>query len=58
MVFLSLRAPYPEESLEEYAAYFQTLPHKSLDFPPIALVMSAAQMNLQEVMQVETPSEQ
>lgn len=54
MIFLSLRAPNPNETLEEYANYFQTLPHKSMAFPPVALVMCATQMNLQEVMQVQT----
>lgn len=52
MIFLSLRAPYPHEPLETYANYFQTLPHKSADFPPVALVMRASQTNLQEVMQI------
>lgn len=52
MIFLSLRAPTANESLEEYAKYFQSLPHKSLDFPPVALVMSASQINLQEVVQI------
>jgi hypothetical protein len=52
MIFLSLRAPLPNESLEEYANYFTTLPHKSNAFPPVALVMCATAMNLQEVVQV------
>ncbi len=52
MIFLSLRAPYAHETLEEYATYFQTLPHKRAAFPPVALVMSGTQMNLQEVMQI------
>lgn len=54
MVFLSLRAPHGNESLEEYISYFATLPHKSATFPPVALVMCANQINLQEVMQVQT----
>lgn len=54
MVFLSLRVPKVEESLEEYATYFQTLPHKSQTFPSVALVMSAPQTNLQEVMHVQS----
>jgi amino acid transporter len=54
MIFLSMRAPKIDESLEEYAHYFQTLPHKSQDFPPVALVMSAPQTNLQEVMQINS----
>jgi solute carrier family 12 (potassium/chloride transporter), member 4/6 len=52
MLFIGMRAPHAEESLETYAQYFQTLPHKSQDFPPVALIMSAKQMNLQEVVQV------
>lgn len=54
MVFLSMRAPKIDETLEDYAHYFQTLPHKSQDFPPVALVMSASQTNLQEVMQIDS----
>ena len=52
MIFLSMRAPMVGENLEEYARYFQTLPYKSQAFPPVALVMSAEQTNLQEVMQI------
>jgi solute carrier family 12 (potassium/chloride transporter), member 4/6 len=52
MIFLSMRALEADESLEEYANYFQTLPHKSSAFPSVALVMSANQTNLQEVMQI------
>lgn len=52
MVFLSLRAPHPQETTEEYAQYFHSLPHKSIDFPPVALVMCANQINLQEVVQI------
>jgi amino acid transporter len=54
MIFLSLRAPHPNETLEEYASYFKTLPHKSAAFPPVALVTCADQINLQEVVQIQT----
>ncbi len=52
MIFLSLRPPQPNETIEEYANYFQTLPHKSAAFPPVALVLCANQINLQEVVQI------
>lgn len=58
MIFLSVRAPKGDESLEEYAGCFQTLPHKSQAFPPVALVMSAEQINLQEVMQIRSSSQE
>jgi solute carrier family 12 (potassium/chloride transporter), member 4/6 len=53
MIFLSLRAPQANETLDEYASYFRTLPHKSAAFPPVALVMCAEQMNLQEIVQIQ-----
>jgi solute carrier family 12 (potassium/chloride transporter), member 4/6 len=53
MIFLSMRPSEANESLEDYESYFQTLPHKSQEFPPVALVMSAQQTNLQEVMQIQ-----
>ncbi len=53
MVFLGMRPPFEGELLEEYAAYFQSLPQKSAEFPPVALVMSAEQTNLQEVLQLD-----
>ncbi len=52
MIFLSLRPPKTEESLEDYAVYFKNLPIKSAAFPPVALVMCASQTNLQEVVQI------
>lgn len=54
MIFLSLRAPNENEKIEEYASYFRTLPHKSADFPLVALVMCAPQINLQEVVQIQS----
>ena len=49
---------FPNETLEKYAAYFQTLRHKSMAFPPVALVISAPDMNLQEIMQIQAPLEE
>lgn len=54
MIFLSMRPHREVESPEEYARYFQTLPHKSQSFPSVALVMSAFQTNLQEVMSMSS----
>lgn len=56
MLFLGMRPPASQESLDDYATYFQSLPHKSVDFPPVALVLSSKQTNLQEVLQVEINS--
>lgn len=40
IVFLSLRAP--GDSMECYSAYLKSMPHSTSDFPPTALVLSAA----------------
>jgi len=40
LVLLGLRAP--EESMENYTSYLQSMPHSTSDFPPTALVLSAA----------------
>lgn len=53
MIFLSLRPPHVDETLEDYEKHFRTLPHKSAAFPPVALVMCAKQTNLQEVVQIQ-----
>jgi solute carrier family 12 (potassium/chloride transporter), member 4/6 len=50
MVFLSLRAPGAEESMESYANYLQSMPHSSLDFPPNALILSAQNMPLDHIL--------
>lgn len=52
MIFLSMRPQLEGESLEEYARYFQRLPHKGPSFPSVALVMSANQTNLHEVLEI------
>jgi hypothetical protein len=57
MVFLGAQPPKPEEPLEEYAHYFRKLPHKSAQFPPVALVMCAEHTDLQEVLHIHTPTE-
>lgn len=41
LIFLSLRPPKFDESLEDYTAYLQMMPHSSTDFPPTALVLSS-----------------
>ncbi|KIC72211.1 amino acid permease [Candidatus Protochlamydia amoebophila] len=53
MVFMGMRAPAEGETLEEYGAYFQALPQKATDFPPVALVLSAEQTNLEEVLKLQ-----
>jgi hypothetical protein len=53
MVFMGMRPPAEGESLEDYSLYFQTLPQKTIDFPPVALLMSAKQTNLEEVLKLE-----
>ena len=40
LVFLSLIAP--GDSMENYATYLQSMPHSTSEFPPTALVLSAA----------------
>jgi hypothetical protein len=54
MIFMSLRPMRSGEGLEEYARYFSSLPHKSSAFPPVALVMCSTEMNLQEVMNIQS----
>lgn len=58
MIFLSLRSPLLNESMQDYAEYFRTLPHKSAAFPPVALVMCSTQTNLQEVLQIQPTFEE
>lgn len=55
MLFLSIRPQAEEESSEEYARYFQTLPHKSSSFPAVVLVMSSSHCQLHDVMEISSP---
>lgn len=50
MVFLSLRAPHVDESLDAYANYLQGMPHSMPEFPPNALVLSAPNMQFDRVL--------
>jgi len=52
MIFLSLRPPVEGEPIEKYASYFQSLPHKSAEFPTVALVMCGRQTNLEGFVQI------
>ncbi|GAB4191830.1 MAG: Na-K-Cl cotransporter [Simkaniaceae bacterium] len=40
LVFLGLRPPKPDESVEDYAAYYEQLLKITQDYPPIAFVLS------------------
>ncbi|MGA1869581.1 MAG: amino acid permease [bacterium] len=45
LVLLGMKAPYPDESPEAYAAYYENLIKSTKKFPPLAFVLAAEEIN-------------
>lgn len=51
IVFLGMRPPLPDESIEDYAVYYETLITRTQGFPPAALVLAAETIEFQRIFQ-------
>lgn len=51
LVFIGLRPPDPEESVEAYSQYYADLLKKTDDFPPTAIVMAAENIEFDRIFQ-------
>ncbi|MGA1871307.1 MAG: amino acid permease, partial [bacterium] len=49
LVWLGMRAPGPDESVEEYAAYYENLIKSTKKFPPLALILAAEEINFGDI---------
>ncbi len=49
LVFLGIKPPQHEESVEEYQNYFQSLIVETKKFPPTMMVMAAESLNFKEI---------
>ncbi|MBT8042239.1 MAG: amino acid permease, partial [Pontiella sp.] len=49
LVFMGMRPPGDEESVEEYSAYYETLMEKTKGMPPLALVLAAEPIEFRTV---------
>lgn len=50
LIFLGIRAPLSEESLEEYSHYYSNLLLKTKEFPPIAYVLSGESLEFKKIL--------
>ncbi len=50
LVFMGMRAPREDETLEQYAQYYGTLMDATKDMPPLALVLAAEAIEFRHVM--------
>ncbi len=49
LVFLGMRPPEPEESTEDYAAYYEEIIKRTRKFPPLALVLAAEDIKFSDI---------
>ncbi|MGA1824647.1 MAG: amino acid permease [bacterium] len=51
LIFLGMKPPWQEESIEEYAEYYKNLLKQTKNFPPLALILAGEEQKFSEVFQ-------
>ena len=49
LVWMGMRAPGPEESDQDYAAYYENLLRSTKGYPPLAFVLTGEDINFSEI---------
>jgi hypothetical protein len=49
LVFMGMRPPGDEETVEQYSAYYETLMHATAGMPPLAFVLAAEPIEFQQI---------